>query len=212
MAADIGASAGDRQWFIVGRWQEYEGEGRANLLRIMAIGAFYIVQLAHYYGFSEHTQEVVAFHQAATALAAAWTLIAVAILLCLRQRIFPAVLKFVSTGCDIVLLTALASIGSKANSPLVFAYFVIIALAAMRFSLRLIWCATLGGMLGYLALVGLTDTKWFDADHAVPVVTQLVVLLSLALTGIMLGQVIRRVRALADEYAQRLTAQQRATS
>jgi hypothetical protein len=210
MAADFSASSNDRQWFIVGRWQEYEGEGRANLLRIVAIGAFYIVQLVHYYGISEHTPEVDAFHQAATALAAAWTLIAVAILLCLRQRIFPAVLKFVSTGCDVVLLTALASLGGKANSPLVFVYFVIIALAAMRFSLRLIWCATLGGMLGYLALVGLTDTKWFDSEHAVPVVTQLVVLLSLALTGIMLGQVIRRVRALADEYAQRLTAQQRA--
>ena len=40
-------SRGDRQWFIVGRWQEYEGEGRANLLRIAGIGAFYCIELAN---------------------------------------------------------------------------------------------------------------------------------------------------------------------
>lgn len=206
MASGASTSTGDRQWFIVGRWQEYEGEGRANLLRIVAIGLFYIVQLIHFYGFSDRTEQTVAFHEAATALAVAWSLVAMAILLCLRQHIFPAVLKFVSTGCDIVLLTALAAQGGKAQSPLVMVYFVIIALAAVRFSLRLIWCATFGCMLAYLALVGMTDPTWFDKVHTVPVVEQLVTLLGLALTGIMLGQVIRRVRSLAEDYARRLEA------
>jgi len=38
MPADVPTrrACDDRQWFIVGRWQEYEGEGRANLLRIAA--------------------------------------------------------------------------------------------------------------------------------------------------------------------------------
>ena len=42
--------SGDRQWFIVGRWQEYEGEGRTNLIRIAGIAAFYIVELINYRG------------------------------------------------------------------------------------------------------------------------------------------------------------------
>ena len=66
-------AAQDRQWFIVGRWQEYEGEGRANLLRIVAIGAFYAVQLIHFYGLCERTEAQIKFDQSATALAVAWS-------------------------------------------------------------------------------------------------------------------------------------------
>jgi hypothetical protein len=35
----------DRQWFISGRWQEYEGESRANLLRVAGIALFYLIEL-----------------------------------------------------------------------------------------------------------------------------------------------------------------------
>jgi hypothetical protein len=31
----------ERRWFIASRWEEYEGEGRANLLRMIGIAAFY---------------------------------------------------------------------------------------------------------------------------------------------------------------------------
>ena len=211
MAADIGSSR-DRQWYIVGRWQQYAGEGRANLLRIIAVGAFYLVQLIHYHGLSAPTEVEVQFHRASGALAIAWTVLSLAVMLCLRRRVFPAALKYVSTGCDLVLLAALANIGDKAHSPLVFAFFLIIALAGLRFSLELVWFATLGAMLGYLFLVGQSDKQWFDEVHQVPVVKQLVVLLSLGLTGIMMGQVIRRVRALADDYLRRVTAVERKES
>ncbi len=33
-----------RHWHIVSRWHEYEGEARANLLRIAGIGVFYLVE------------------------------------------------------------------------------------------------------------------------------------------------------------------------
>lgn len=38
-------AAEDRDWYIIGRWQEYDGERRANLLRIIGIGAFYLIEL-----------------------------------------------------------------------------------------------------------------------------------------------------------------------
>lgn len=201
------AAASDRQWFIVGRWQEYDGEARANLLRIIAIGAFYVVQLIHYYFFTDQSEAVRAFHLRATAIAVAWSMIALAVRLCLRRQIFPAALKYCTTACDLLLLTGLASLAAGPHSPLVLAYFLIIAMAALRFSLGLVWFATLGAMAGYWLLVGIEDLKtsrWFDATHAVAPVEQLITLVSLGLAGIVIGQVVRRVQAMAAEYATRV--------
>jgi len=204
MAIATHTPASERQWYIVGGWQEYEGEGRANLLRIVAIGAFYTVQLVQFYVIGRADPALLKFHQSATALAVAWSMVALLVLLCLRRQIFPAALKYGSTACDIVLLTALAWLAGGATSSITRVFFLLIALSALRFNLGLVWFSTLGCMLGYEALVGMSDKTWFDAQHAIPPVENLIVLLSLGLTGIVLGQVIRRVRSLADDYAARL--------
>ena len=149
MSAVVSSAASDRQWFIVGRWQEYEGEGRANLLRIVAVGSFYTVQLVNYHLLTAQTPDAILFHKKATALAVAWVMLSLAVLMCLRRQILPAVLKFASTAADVALLSGLAIAGSGPESPLMFGYFLIIALAALRFSLRLVWFATLGCMAGY---------------------------------------------------------------
>jgi hypothetical protein len=206
-ATDAALPVENRQWFIVGRWQEYEGEARANLLRIAAIGMFYIVELLRFYVFEKAAAEQLPFHRQATLIAVAWTILALAIWTCLRLSIFPAALKYTSTACDILLLTSLAALNAPGPlSPLILGYFLIIAMAALRFNLRLVWFATVLSMLGYWSLVGIVDQKWFDAEHAVPPTRQLVTLLSLALTGVILGQVVRRVKGLASEYVQRLAA------
>ncbi len=191
----------DRQWFIVGRWQEYEGEGRANLLRIAGIGAFYAIELANYWSGAVTRP----FHQAVTALALAWAMVALGVLFCLGQHIFPASLKFLSTATDIVLLTAILVLADGPKSPLVVAYFLLIVLATLRFSLWLTWFATIGSMSGYLFLLGYA--KWFtQRDLHVTRYHQAIFLLALALAGIVLGQVIRRVRKMAIEYAARVAA------
>jgi len=206
MTADVTTPHAQRQWFIVGRCQEFEGEGRANLLRIIAILGFYCVQLVRYLGMENPGDADRTFHSAATWISVAWVVLGLAILYCLKQRVFPASLKYLSTGGDLVLLTALAALGAKAGSPLVFVFFLIIALAALRFSLLLVWCATIGAVLGYLALVGMTDEVWFDDKHTVGLHVQLITLLSLVLTGIVVGQIIRRTRVMATDYAQRMAA------
>ena len=207
MAMALDLVGGERQWFIASRWQEYEGESRANLLRTAAVGLFYCVELLRFYVFEKGAAAQLAFHQHATMIAVAWTILALAIGMCLRLRIFPAALKYVSTACDILLLTSLAALNAPGPfSPLVLGYFLIIAMAALRFSLPLVWFTTLASMLGYWLLVGLVDQKWFDSDHAVPPARQLVTLLSLGFTGVVIGQVIWRVKSLASDYAQRLAA------
>jgi hypothetical protein len=189
----------DRQWFIVGRWQEYEGEGRANLLRIAGIALFYAIELANYWAGAVSRP----FHQAVTALALTWAVVGLGVLFCLAQRVFPTSLKFLSTGADLVLLTTILVLADGPKSPLVVAYFLLIVLATLRVSMPLIWFATIGAISGYMFLLGYA--KWFtDRDMHVARYEQAILLLALALTGIVLGQVVRRVRTMAVEYAARV--------
>jgi hypothetical protein len=213
-----------RQWFIVGRWEEYEGEGRVNLLRTIGIGAFYTIELLNYYGlqlgsFDWPVVVDTAFHQTVTALCVAWALVAMGTLVCLRQRIFPPALKYLTTGADVLLLTGILMVADGPRSPLVIGYFLVIALAALRFQLGLIWFGTLASMAGYLVLLGYA--KWFAGreesllgprDITVPRYHQLVFLVGLALCGIVLGQVVRRVKAMAAEFASRIGTAQRNNS
>ena len=196
----------DRQWFIVGRWEEFEGEGRANLLRAVGLAAFYAVELLNYHVLKAVTRE---FHLAVTMLVLAWAMLCLGVLLCRKNGIFPEWLKFLSTGCDLLLLTSVLTLADGPKSPLIVGYLLIIALASLRFSLRLIWFATGGAIVGYLFLLG--NARWAPAiegwergDTTVPRHYQLIFVLALVLTGVVLGQVIRRVRALAEDYAQRL--------
>lgn len=201
--SEVPASLHARQWYIIRRWQEYAGEARANLLRMIAIGVFYGLQLVQFYLLSEPNESEAEFQRAATALAVAGLFVSLAVQLCLQRHVFPAALKYFSTAADIALVTSIGLSGSGPQSPVRLAFFLIIAMAALRFSLPLVWCASLGTMLGYLVLLGAADRSWFDAEHVVPPIEQLVTLASLVLTGIVMGQVVRRVRGIAQEYCVR---------
>lgn len=200
----------DLPWHIVGRWQEYEGEHRANLLRIIGIAAFYAIELVNYHGLhlgflDLPKQEGISpsFHQAMTALAVAWTMVGLGVYLCLSQRVFPSVMKYMSTALDLVLLTVVIMLADGPRSPLVVGYFLLIVLSGLRFNLPLVRCATVGAVIGYLIVSGYA--RWFtERDLRVPRYHQLMILVALALTGITLGQIIRRVRNLAVDYAARL--------
>lgn len=198
----------DRRWFIVGRWQEFEGEAKANLLRILGIGAFYSIELLNYHSLRLGWLELppvagvdARFHGTVTALAAAWTMTGLAVLFCLRGQIFPWVLKYLSTAADIVFLTGILAVADGARSPLVVGYFLIIGLAGLRFSLPLVWFATCGSVGGYLFLLGYS--KWFAPERHLRVdrYQQLIFVLAIALAGIVLGQILRRVRRMAEDYA-----------
>jgi hypothetical protein len=202
--------AAQREWFIAGRWEEYEGEGRANLLRLIGLTVFYSVELLNFYGlnlgFLVWPQEVERpFHIAVTLLTLGWAMLCAAVLYCRRQGIFPRSLKFVSTGGDLLLSTSILTLADGPRSPLVVVYFLIIVLAALRFSLPLVWWATGGAVVGYLFLLGFARwgeiPGWPRSDMVVPRYAQCIFLLALILTGVVVGQVVRGVRRLAENYA-----------
>ena len=112
----------DPQWRIVERWQEYEGELRANLLRIAGIGLFYGIELLNYYGLRLGSIEMpkvveLPFHQSVTALAVAWSAVCLGVLLCLKMRVFPAGLKFFSTTCRRALFDGHSDGGRRSAQP-----------------------------------------------------------------------------------------------
>jgi hypothetical protein len=199
----------DRSWYIVGRWLEYEGESRANVLRLIAIAAFYVVELINYHGLSWGAIEMPQvvdrkFHMTVTSLAVAWTLVGLIVLYCQSHHFFHTAIKYISTGLDVVFLTFVLVVASGPQSPLLVGYFLLIALSALRFNLPLVWFTTLSSMAGYIVLTGYA--KWYATGSRVPRYHQLITLLALALLGIIVGQVIRRVRGIAADYAQRAVA------
>ena len=185
-----------RQWHIVSRWQEYEGEARANLLRIAGIGCFYAVELLDYHGLrigSFEFKPIVdrTFHQLVTAVALAWALTGLVVLLLQKNRIFPAALKYCTTAADLGFLTWVLVLAAGPGSPLVVGYFLIIVLAALRFNLWLVRFTAAGAVAGYLFVLGVG--KWFARPpQTVPRHQQLIVIIALALTGVVLGQIVRR--------------------
>src|SRR4051812_3741916 len=97
-------SVAQRQWYIVGRWQEFDGEWRANMVRTVAVAAFYGVELLGYHGANLGWLQMEPvfsreFHLAITALSAAWIIVAFGTFYCLRSSFFPPALKYVTTGC-----------------------------------------------------------------------------------------------------------------
>lgn len=216
-------SADDRAWYIAQRWQQYDGEVRANLLRIAAIGVFYLLHLWNYlgsqgrlpdWGFLQLAKAGVIdrrFHLLATLLALSWAMAAAAVHLCLRNRVFPRWISAASTTFDLVMLTCVLSISSGPRSPLVVGYFLIIVLAALRFSLPLVRLATVGAAVGYVCVLGVA--KWPErfgrdatAELSVPRYEQLVMLAAFILCGVFVGQVVRQARSVAEEYAARSRA------
>jgi hypothetical protein len=198
----------ERDWFIVSRWQEYEAERRANLLRVVAIAAFYLVHMANYYrwfGLPEMPGADRRFHQLMTALAAAWIAVALAIRVALDRQFFPSAMKYATTLVDVVLLTLVIGTADGPRSPLIVGYFLILMVTALRFSLSLVWCGTAAVVAAYVAL--LADAKWFAAtDKTVPAHTALVVLVAMVFGGVTLGAVVRRVRRMAFEFSARTSA------
>jgi len=198
-----------RAWYIVSRWQEFQGEMRANLLRILCVLALYSTHLVNHYFLidAEGREKQFEFHKAITILCSGWVFVALGVQVCLRRQWLPAAMCYVTTGADILLVTLAANLGPGPNSPAVFGYFLVIVLAGLRFQVVLLWCASLGCVFGYLALLALGHPAWFAAAETartVPRIEEAVVIVSLLLCGIIVGQIVRQAPNMAGEYVERM--------
>ncbi len=192
-----------RVWHIASRWQEFEGEMRASVLRGILVVMFYSVQLIHHLTLATMGDTDRVFHRQVTFSAIAWLFVSMAVFLSLRVGFMPSWLKYLTTSVDLGLVTLLAWLSHGPASPLVCALFLVLVLASIRFRIGLIWFATLGAMICYMLLVGAVDASWFDTKHETPILTQAITLCSLGCTGIVLGQVVRSARTMAESFSER---------
>jgi len=210
-APPTATSASDDDWRVVARWREYEGEQRANVLRVVGIATFYLVELLNRYGLHLGPVQLdpvagvdARFHAAITALAVVGIALAGGVVVALRSRIFPSWLKYATAAADTLLLTAMLSVADGPASPLVVVYFPILALSALRESAALVRFATLTSLFGYATI--LAGAIWLRPATRVPVYQSVLAFLAIALTGVVLDRVVRASAESAAEYAGRKRA------
>ena len=218
--AQVNESAAQFEWRIIQRWQEYTAETRVNLIRAVGIAVFYSIQLIHFNFFAipdDQLEAATKFHHNTTLLCAGWFAIVLTITYCLTIRWFPPYFKYITTTIDLFMLTAIASIGTASASPLVYVYFVMLVMAALRFDLWLIRISTAIACCCYVGLLAISSPDWMGAanlanERTVSRLTQLIVLAALILAGVSLGQIARRAQAFALEYHQRCIARAKSNS
>jgi hypothetical protein len=203
-------SVGDA-WADARRLEEWAGEARVNLVRVAAVLAFYAHHLLNVYVFRDDPTIVGPFHAAATALTVAWAIVAFAVYYLLSHRQVSPVLKYAATAGDLALLTLLLAQAGGVKSPLVVLYFLVIAAAALRLSLPLVYAATLGSIACYLLLLG--AYAWFQVGWGeyysnplarIPRTQQIIFVLGLGTAGFLAGQTVRQTRRLVRGYPVRV--------
>jgi hypothetical protein len=193
--------ASEDQWADAQRIESWAGEVRVNLIRLAATIAFYGHHLLNVYFFQDDKSLQGSYHSAVTALVLAWSIAVLALYLCLSRRWVPPALKYLATGWDIILVTALLIVTREPKSMLAVLFFLGIAAAGLRLSLPRVYAATLGSMAAYGFFLGYVR-YWLEVPAAdrLSRPNQVVFLLALGTAGILTGQVVRQARRVLCGY------------
>ncbi|KAF0245619.1 MAG: hypothetical protein FD180_1487 [Planctomycetota bacterium] len=182
--------------------ERWAGEVRVNLLRIVALAAFYGWHLFNYLNKAPDLTPQI--HFAITAACLVWGLSALAVHLALNRRYCPPALRYGAIAMDALMATTVLLVADGPKSPLVVVYFLVVASAALRLDLKAVWVAVLAAVLGYATLCG--QAKWRRPEMNVPRRAQVTVALALGCAGLVAGQMVRQAKRLARDYGERLTA------
>lgn len=187
----------DPAWNAAQRLEGLAGEVRVNLIRLVALVAFYGHHLVNVFLIRDNPSLQGAYHTVVTSLVLAWALAVLIIHYCLMRRWLPGILKYIVTAWDILLITTLLMIGGDGRSMLAVLYFLVIVGAPLRLSLPLVWMATLGAMAGYAFFLGYV--RWqlgLPMEQRLSRPQQVVFVLALGAAGLLAGQFVRQCRRL----------------
>jgi hypothetical protein len=187
----------DPVWRASQRLEGLAGEIRVNLIRIVALAAYYGHHLVNVFLTGDDPSLKGDYHLVVTYLVLAWALAALVIQYCLMRRWIPVALKYLVTIWDILLITTLLMVGGEGRSMLAVLYFLVIVAAPLRLSLALVWTATLGTMAAYAFFLGYV--RWrleLPIEQRTSRPQQIVFLLALGATGLFAGQLVRQCRRL----------------
>ena len=201
----ITASGGTRQdfaWKAAVRAEEWAGEMRVNLIRLVAITVFYANHLFNFYlrdlGLTPR------FHLIVSSIAVSWAMAALATHLILAKQGNRPFLKYATLGWDVFMTTSLLAFSGGPKSQFLILLLLILFTAPLRLNLRLVWVASLAAALSYGTICG--HSKWVNVETQVPIVHHVIFFLGLATAGLLAGQCVRQARRFAENYAERLLA------
>jgi hypothetical protein len=186
----------ETRWTEIRRLEEWAGETRVNLVRVVALVGLYGQHLVSWEWF-RGSWLTPSYHATVTALVIAWAFLVVALRYFLARGAPPPWLKYAVTAWDTLMVTVLVIVSGGVNRTLVTLYFLVIAAAPLRLSLSLVWCATAASVVGYLVLLG--HAKWYEPAQRLPRQQQVIFVLALLVAGLLAGQVVRQARRAAKE-------------
>jgi hypothetical protein len=190
-------------WTAAQRVEAWAGEVRVNLIRLVAIAAFYGHHLLNRYALKVELPP--GYHLAVTAITAGWTLAALALHTALSRRWNPPWLRYAAVAFDAMMIASVLLVSDGPRGPFFMLLFLLIGTACLRVDLRLAWTATILAILAYGLACG--HDRWVrklpDRDR-VPRQQQVIVVIGLACSGLLAGQAIRQARRFARDYADRM--------
>lgn len=150
-------------WDAFQRIQEVKSASRINLIRVVSVLLFFSILTILYLN-SERSAEQTKHWLSSARVCGIWLVVFGLVVVAVKRRNVPPVLKYATSFCDVVLLTTIAAVGAKAESTLVIVFFIISASTFLRFSSRLILLTTTLCVGAYLGLVYQTPEYW-NADE-----------------------------------------------
>lgn len=194
-------------WEDVRRLEAWAGEVRVNLVRLAGIVLFYGRHLVEYLLADPGAPVRGVYHLRVTWIAAAWAVGALLVRSALNRRIVPWWLKYATTAWDLFLVTVLCMIAGGPRSPLVLLLFLVVAMAPLRLSLRLVYATTAGAILSYLSLLAFYawvrigyEKYYATPELRIPRAEEATYVLALLVAGLLAGQAVRQARRIAGGY------------
>ncbi len=139
-------------------------------------------------------------HRRAIAVVIAWALISVVCQLFLDRDHRPGPVRYIWAAADVIMYTLLVVINEGLTTSLVAGYFLLVAASGLWFREYLVWVTTGMAVVGYCVLVlevGLLQSTLESPYRHV------VFALALAVSGLITGYQVKRVRALSQYYESR---------
>jgi hypothetical protein len=148
------------------------------------------------------------YHLWVTLIVLAWAGLVLWLHWALSQRRMGEKLKYVSVVWDLVMVTLLGIVARGPQTPLMLLFFIVIASAPLRLSLRLVWVATLGAMVGYAVVLAYYawwligwDKYYATPELRIPRSSEAIWILALGVAGLLAGQAVRQMRRISTGYA-----------
>lgn len=187
------------RWADLQRIESWAGEIRVNFIRMASLIAFYGYHLVNVYVLAPEDPSIRgSYHAWVTSLVILWALSGMLLHFSLTRRWVPPALKYASTLWDIAMITLLLVISDGPTSELRILYFLLVASAALRLSLRLVWTATLGSIVAWVLLLGYS--KFYTPGPYLARTPQILFGMGLGAAGLLAGQFVRQARRLAQGY------------